>query len=86
VDPDPIYNRTYMVGFGLMFVASETLSFRLDCRDFMYNFYYDNQFADPNRSGDVLGIRDIGIAVRAAEPRFQHDITVTFGVQVKIAG
>jgi hypothetical protein len=86
IDPDPIYNRAYMVGFGFMLVTNETLSFRFDCRDFMYNFYYDNQFADPALSGDVLGIRDIGIAVRAAEPRFQHDIVVTFGVQVKFAG
>ena len=86
VNPDPIYNRAFMAGFGLMLVANETLSFRFELRDFMYNFYYDNQFADPQRSPDVLGIRDIGIAVRAAEPRFQHDIVVTFGVQVKFAG
>lgn len=86
VDPDPIFNRTFMAGFGLNFLTNETLSFRLDIRDFMYNFYYDNQFAEPERSEAILGIRDIGIAVRAAEPRFQHDITVTFGVQVKFAG
>ena len=69
-----------MAGIGAMARANETLAFRLELRDYMYNFFYDNQFADPTRSPDVLGIRDIGIAVREAEPRFQHDLVVTFGV------
>ena len=83
-NPDPIYDTAFMAGFGLMIISNETLSFRLEVRDFMYNFYYDNQFAD-ERSHDILGIRDIGIAVGKAEPRFQHDLSVTFGVMVRFS-
>jgi hypothetical protein len=84
INPDPIYNRSYMAGLGVMAVANETLAFRLELRDYMYNFFYDNQFADPNLSPGIIGERDIGIAVAAAEPRFQHDLVVTFGVQVQL--
>jgi hypothetical protein len=85
INPDPIYNRTYMAGLGVMAVANETLAFRLELRDYMYNFFYDNQFADPNLSHAIIGERDIGIAVAEAEPRFQHDMVVTFGVQVRMS-
>ena len=83
-NPDPIYDTAFMAGLGLMIVSNETLSFRLEVRDYMYNFYYDNQFGD-ERSGDILGLRDIGIAVDGSEPRFQNDVTVTFGVMVKFS-
>ena len=83
-DPDPVYDTALMLGIGIMAISSESLSFRLEIRDFMYDFYYDNQFAD-ERSDGILDLRDIGIAVRDGEPRFQHDITVTFGIQVKIS-
>jgi len=83
-DPDPIYDTAFMAGFGLMIITNETLSFRLEIRDFMYNFFYDNQYAD-ERSDGILDFRDIGIAVDKAEPRFQHDLSVTFGILVKIS-
>lgn len=84
VNPDPIYNRAWMAGVGAMLVASETLAFRVEVRDYMYNFFYDNQFVDPNLSHGIIGARDIGIAARQASPRFQNDLVFTFGVQVRL--
>lgn len=82
VSLDPIFDRAYVVGLGVMFDAHPRLGIRLDVRDFMYNFEFDNQFAD-FRSADILDGRDIGLNVATANPRFQNDVVVSLAFQVR---
>ena len=82
VNFDSIFDRAYLVGLGVMFHANPRLGIRVDVRDYMYNFHFDNQFADERSAGIITG-RDIGLNVAAAGPRFQNDIVISLAFQVR---
>jgi len=80
---DPIRDHYFMAGFGGSFHAHDRLDIRLEIRDFIYNFHFDNQFAGEN-SWQIVSNRDVGRAVEASQPQLQHDIGVTLGFQVRV--
>jgi hypothetical protein len=82
VNFDSIFDRAFLVGLGMMFHAHPRLDIRVDVRDYMYNFLFDNQFAD-ERSHNIIDGRDIGLNVAEAGARFQNDIVISLGFQVR---
>jgi hypothetical protein len=80
---DPIRDRYFMGGFGGSFHAHELLDIRLEVRDFVYNFHFDNQFAGED-SWQIVSNRDVGRAVAASQPELQHDIGITLAFQVRV--
>ena len=68
---------------GLTFRATDRLGIRVEVRDFMYNFSFDNQFVDPVRSRLLVANRpDFYNTTSKAGPRFQNDLALSLGFQV----
>ena len=84
IKTDPIRDRTAMFGGGLYFHANDRLAIRAEARDFIYNFHFDNQFANPEESWKLVYRRDVGLAVAASQPKLQHDVVITLGFQVHV--
>ena len=83
VDPDPVYDPTFMAGIGTILHANERLGIRIEVRDFMYNFRFDNQFVDPVQSQYIIYRRpDFYNATSVSRDKFQNDIAVTVGFMV----
>jgi len=83
VDPDPVYDPTFMAGIGTILHANERLGVRIEVRDFMYNFRFDNQFVDPVQSQYIIYRRpDFYNATSVSRDKFQNDIAVTVGFMV----
>jgi len=80
---DPIRDRFVVAGLGGAFHAHERLDIRVELRDFIYNFHFDNQFAGEN-AWQLVSRRDVGRAVAASQPELQHDIGVTIAFQVRV--
>jgi hypothetical protein len=83
IKTDPIKDAAVMAGIGIHFRGNDRLGIRLELRDFMYNFYFDNQFAN-DLSYLIVANRDVGRAVAVADPRFQNDLVLTLGFQVRV--
>jgi outer membrane protein W len=83
IKTDPLRNAAFQVGAGIRFRAHDRLDVRAEARTFMYNFHFDNQFASED-SDQIVGFRDVGLAVAAAEPEFQADIVVSVGFMARI--
>lgn len=84
VDPDPIHDRAVMAGLGVDFHASDRLGIRVEVRNYMYNFSFDNQYVDPVRSQDILYRRpELINTTSVAGPRFQNDLTLSIGFMVR---
>ena len=83
IKTDPIKDVACRVGLGLLFRGNDRLGIRAEIRDVMYNFYFDNQFAG-SASGQIVSNRDVGLAVAAAGPRFQNDLAITLGFEVRV--
>lgn len=84
VNPDPIHDRMLMAGLGTILHATERLGVRIELRNFMYNFSFDNQFVDPVQSQNILFRRgkDFYKATSVAGEKFQNDLTLTLGFMV----
>ena len=84
VDPDPIHDRMFMAGLGTILHANDRLGIRIELRDFMYNFRFDNQFVDPVQSQNILFRRgeDFINATSVGGEKFQNDIALTLGFMV----
>lgn len=83
IKTDPHRDPAFQVGAGVRFRAGDRVDIRAEARTFMYNFHFDNQFA--GETADlIISWRDVGRAVAAAEPEFQADVVVSFGVQARI--
>ncbi len=84
VDPDPVHDRMFMAGLGTILHATERLGIRIELRNFMYNFRFDNQFVDPVQSQRILFRRggDFIKATGVAGEKFQNDIALTLGFMV----
>jgi hypothetical protein len=83
VDPDPVYDPMFMAGIGTIFHANDRLGIRIEVRDFMYNFRFDNQFVDPDQSQYIIhGRPDFIKATEVSRDKFQNDIAVTVGFMV----
>jgi hypothetical protein len=83
VDPDPVHDAMFMAGVGTIFHANERLGIRVEVRDFMYNFRFDNQFVDPVQSQYLIYRRpDFYNATSVSRDKFQNDIAVTVGFMV----
>jgi hypothetical protein len=84
VDPDPIRDRYIMGGLGLAIHATDKLIIRVELRDFMYNFRFDNQFVDPYQSQLILFRRpDFLRTTSVASDRFQNDLAFTVGFMIQ---
>ena len=83
VNPDPVHDGAVMGGLGLILPATERLGIRLEVRNYMYNFQFDNQFVDPMKSREILFRRpDLIKTTRAAGARFQNDLACSLGFLV----
>ncbi|MFQ5599182.1 MAG: hypothetical protein ACE5G2_01370 [Candidatus Krumholzibacteriia bacterium] len=82
VNPDPVIDRAFMAGLGLLFHANDRLGIRVELRDFMYNFHFDNQFVS-DLAGQIVSNRDIGLVTEVAGPRFQNDLVLSLGFMVR---
>jgi outer membrane protein with beta-barrel domain len=80
---DPIKDVACRVGLGVLFRGNDRLGIRAEIRNVMYNFYFDNQFAGAG-SDQIVSNRDVGLAVAAAGPRFQNDLAITVGFEVRV--
>jgi hypothetical protein len=83
IDPDPVRDRMFMAGFGTILHANERLGIRVEVRDFMYNFRFDNQFVDPAQAQFIVhGREDLIKATSVSGEKFQNDIALTLGFMV----
>lgn len=86
VNADPVYDRAIMVGLGTVLPANDRLGIRVEIRDFMYNFKYDNQFVDPTQAYKIIDpiLRpDFYNTTSVAGTKFQNDIVITLGFLVR---
>lgn len=84
VDPDPVRDRYISGGLGLGIQATPSLLIRVDLRNVMYNFRFDNQFVDPVQSRLILFRREEFL--RTTEPagdKFQNDLMLTLAFSVQ---
>lgn len=82
-DPDPVHDPMFMAGIGTIFHANERLGIRIEVRNYMYNFRFDNQFVDPVQSQYIIYRRpDFIKATAPSRDKFQNDIAVTLGFMV----
>lgn len=83
VDADPVDDRMGIAGLGLLLHANERLGVRVELRDYIYSFSFDNQFVDPVASRQLLFRRpELYNTTSIAEPRLQHDLVLTLGFMV----
>lgn len=83
VDPDPVRDRMFMGGLGLVLHANDRLSVRMEVRDFMYSFRFDNQFVDPVRAREIVFRReDFYKTTSIAGEKFQNDLACTLAFMV----
>lgn len=83
VNPDPVRDRMFMGGLGVVLHANERLSVRMEVRDFMYSFRFDNQFIDPARSRLILFNRpDFINTTSTAGEKFQNDLACSLAFVV----
>jgi hypothetical protein len=87
VDPDPVQDRMIVLGIGCLLPASERLGIRVQLRDYMYNFRYDNQFVDPAYAPFIIDpiLRpDFYRTTSISGTKFQNDMVLTVGFQVRV--
>ena len=83
VNPDPIHDSMGIAGLGVLLHANDRLGVRVEVRDYIYNFSFDNQFVDPVKSREIVSRRpDLLNTTGIAEPMMQHDIVLTLGFMV----
>jgi len=86
VDADPIYDRAFVFGLGSLLRASDRLGIRVEVRDFMYNFRYDNQYVDPVESRQIIDpvLRpDFYNTTSASGTKFQNELVLTIGFMIR---
>jgi hypothetical protein len=84
VDPDPVRDRYIAAGVGLAIHATNRLTVRVDVRDFMYNFRFDNQFVDPELSRLILFRREeFYRTTSVAGDKFQNDLALSLAFMVQ---
>lgn len=83
VDPDPVRDAMVILGLGIFLPANDRLAIRVEVRDYMYNFRYDNQFLDPNYA-DAVTRPDFLKTTTAAGTKFQNDMVLTVGFLTKL--
>jgi hypothetical protein len=61
------------------------MGIRVELRNFMYNFRYDNQFVDPERTDEVLGpLRaEFYNTTSTAGTKFQNELALTVGFMIR---
>ena len=85
VDPDPIHDRMGIAGLGILLHAGDRLGVRVELRDSIYKFSFDNQFVDPAQAPylvDPILRPDFYRTTSIAGPKLQHDVALTLGFMV----
>jgi hypothetical protein len=86
VDADPIHDRAVVLGLGTVLQAHDHLGIRIEVRNFMYNFRYDNQYVDPAQAQNIIDpLRrpDFYNTTSASGTKFQNEIVLTLGFLVR---
>lgn len=87
IDADPVQDRMIVAGVGAMLPAGDRLGIRVELRDFMYNFRYDNQYVDPALAPFVVDpvLRpDFYNTTSVAGTKFQNDLVLSVGFMARI--
>ena len=84
VNPDPVRDRYILAGLGTTLPVGDRLGIQIEIRDFMYNFRYDNQFVDPERTPPIVYPRDIYTSTSIAATKFQNDVVLSVGFALRL--
>ena len=84
VNPDPVRDRYILAGFGTRLPVGDRLGIQIEVRDFMYNFRYDNQFVDPDRTPPITAPRNIYHSTSIAGTKFQDDVVLSVSFAIRL--